>query len=85
METFFGEVNGKPRIPFRATLKNCTCCVIKPHAVIDGNLGAIIEHIATSGKFYVSAMAMFSLNITNAEEFYEVYDGILPTYEVDMF
>ncbi|KAJ8737365.1 hypothetical protein PYW07_000636 [Mythimna separata] len=81
INAFFGEENGKPRIPLRATLKDCTCCVIKPHAVVDGNLGNIIEHIATSELFYVSAMAMFSLSIPNAKEFYEIYYGILPAFE----
>ncbi|XP_059051176.1 nucleoside diphosphate kinase 7-like isoform X3 [Achroia grisella] len=37
LELFFGYDKGIPRIPFRATFKDCTCCVIKPHAVIEGN------------------------------------------------
>ncbi|KAJ8737610.1 hypothetical protein PYW08_000205 [Mythimna loreyi] len=81
IEAFFGEENGKPKISFRATFKNCTCCVIKPHAIIDGNVGNIIEHISTSDKFYVSALAMFSLTIPDAKEFYEIYEGIIPAYE----
>uniref|UniRef100_A0A2A4JZK6 DM10 domain-containing protein n=1 Tax=Heliothis virescens TaxID=7102 RepID=A0A2A4JZK6_HELVI len=81
LDLFFGSDNGLQRVPFRATFKDCTCCIIKPHAIIDGNLGAILEHIATSGTFYISAMAMFSVKLANAEEFYEVYKGVLPTYE----
>ncbi|KAJ8737614.1 hypothetical protein PYW08_000209 [Mythimna loreyi] len=82
LDAFFGhDEKGKIRIPFKATFKNCTCCVIKPHAVTDGNLGNIIEHISTSDKFYVSAMAMFSLKLHDANEFYEIYYGILPLYE----
>ncbi|XP_073957308.1 nucleoside diphosphate kinase homolog 7-like isoform X2 [Choristoneura fumiferana] len=81
LEMFFGYENGIPMIPFRATFKNCTCCIIKPHAIIDGNLGAILEQIATSDKFYVSAMAMFSVKIHNAQEFFEVYKGVLQEYE----
>lgn len=84
LEAFFGTQDGKPRIPFRATLKNCTCCVIKPHAFIDGNVGSIIEHIVTSDKFHITAMAIFSLNVVNAREFYEVYRDVLPTYEVNI-
>ncbi|XP_075974019.1 nucleoside diphosphate kinase homolog 7-like [Anticarsia gemmatalis] len=81
LDMFFGLENGIPRVPFRATLKDCTCCIIKPHVLNDGNVGAILEQIATSGKFYISAMAMFSVKISNAEEFYEVYKGVLPEYE----
>ena len=82
LEAFFGDKNGKPLIPYRATCKNSTCCLILPHAILDGNMGAIIEHIATSDLFYISAMAMFSMTIPNAKEFYEVYENVLPVYEV---
>ncbi|GBP40000.1 Nucleoside diphosphate kinase 7 [Eumeta japonica] len=78
---FFSCKDSNPIIPLRATFKNCTCCVIKPHAIIDGNLGAIIEQICTTGSFYISAMAMFSISVPNALEFYEVYKGVLPEYE----
>ncbi|XP_039756977.1 nucleoside diphosphate kinase 7-like [Pararge aegeria] len=81
LDKFFGYENGLRRIPFRATLKNCTCCIIKPHVMIDGNVGAILEQIATSSNFYISAIAMFSVKISNAKEFYEVYKGVLPEYE----
>ncbi|CAG4978342.1 unnamed protein product [Parnassius apollo] len=81
LDLFFGYENGIPRISFRATLKDCTCCIIKPHAIIDGNVGSILEQISTSGKFFISAMAMFSVNVANAEEFYEMYKGVLAEYE----
>ncbi|XP_021206239.1 nucleoside diphosphate kinase 7 isoform X2 [Bombyx mori] len=81
LELFFGYEKGIPRVPFRATFKNCTCCVIKPHAVIEGNIGSILEQISTSGKFFISAMAMFSVKLANATEFFEVYKGVLPEYE----
>lgn len=85
LELFFGQEKGLPRVPFRATFKNCTCCIIKPHAIIDGNVGAILEQISTSGVFYISAMAMFSVKLANSEEFYEVYKGVLPEYEVNNY
>ncbi|XP_053624079.1 nucleoside diphosphate kinase homolog 7-like [Plodia interpunctella] len=81
LEEYFGYAGNLPRIPFSATYKDCTCCVIKPHAILDGNMGAIIEMITTSGKFYISAMAMFSLTHANAKEFYEVYKGVFTEYE----
>nr|XP_049692690.1 nucleoside diphosphate kinase 7 [Helicoverpa armigera] len=81
LDLFFGCDNGVQRVPFRATYKDCTCCIIKPHVIIDGNLGAILEHISTSGTFYISAMAMFSVKLADALEFYEIYKGVVPTYE----
>ncbi|VVC93646.1 unnamed protein product [Leptidea sinapis] len=77
LDLFFGYEKGVPRVPFRATLKNCTCCLIKPHAIIEGNLGAILEQIATSDQFYISAIAMFAVKISNAQEFYEIYKGAM--------
>ncbi|XP_041974967.1 nucleoside diphosphate kinase 7-like [Aricia agestis] len=81
LDLYFGFDDGKPKVPFQATFKNCTCCIIKPHVLIDGNVGAILEQIVTSGKFYISAIAMFSVTLTDAREFYEVYKGVLPEYE----
>ncbi|XP_032529275.1 nucleoside diphosphate kinase 7-like [Danaus plexippus] len=81
LDLFFGYENGLPRIQFRATVKDCTCCIIKPHVIIDGNVGAILERIAVSKTFYISAIAMFSVKLQNAQEFFEVYKGVLPEYE----
>ncbi|XP_034834800.2 nucleoside diphosphate kinase homolog 7-like [Maniola hyperantus] len=81
LDMFFGYEKGIPRIPFRATFKNCACCILKPHVIIDGNVGAILEQIATSEKFYISAIAMFSVKLSNAQEFFEVYKEVLPEYE----
>lgn len=82
IELYFGSKNGIPNVPLSATFKDCTCCVVKPHVVIEGNLGAILEHISKSGKFVVTAMAMFTVKVSNALEFYEIYKGVLSEYEV---
>uniref|UniRef100_A0A0A9WVC5 Nucleoside diphosphate kinase 7 n=2 Tax=Lygus hesperus TaxID=30085 RepID=A0A0A9WVC5_LYGHE len=62
-----------------AVLKHSTCCVIKPHAVRDGKLGEIIEMIEGEG-YTITAMRMFRLDNINAEEFLEIYRGVLPEY-----
>lgn len=82
LDLFFGYEKGIPRVAFCATFKDCTCCIIKPHVIIEGNVGSILEQISTSGKFYISAMAMFAVKLANAQEFYEIYKGVLPEYEV---
>ncbi|XP_052214540.1 nucleoside diphosphate kinase 7-like isoform X2 [Dreissena polymorpha] len=62
-----------------AKFTDCTCCVIKPHAVAAGNAGKIVSAIMDAG-FEVSAMQMFHMEKANAEEFYEVYKGVVQEY-----
>ncbi|XP_076348135.1 nucleoside diphosphate kinase homolog 7 [Tachypleus tridentatus] len=62
-----------------ATFKDCTCCIIKPHAIQEGKAGHIIQSIIDSG-FTISALEMFNLSKKGAQEFYEVYAGVLAEY-----
>jgi nucleoside-diphosphate kinase len=70
---FFGQMRTT------AFFNNCTCCVIKPHAVANGDAGKIIDIILEEG-FEISAMEMFSLDKPTAEEFFEIYKGVLPEF-----
>ena len=58
---------------------NCSCCIIKPHAVASGDAGKIIDIILEEG-FEISAMEMFTLDKPTAEEFFEIYKGVLPEF-----
>ncbi|OMJ91988.1 hypothetical protein SteCoe_5304 [Stentor coeruleus] len=60
-----------------AVLNNCTCCIIKPHAIYQA--GKIINMILEEG-FEISAMMMVHLDKPTAEEFFEVYKGVLPEF-----
>lgn len=62
-------------------LTNCTCCIVKPHAVTEGTLGPILNYI-NEKKFKIIAMEMFNLDVSAAEEFLEVYKGVVPEYSV---
>ncbi|XP_036199318.1 nucleoside diphosphate kinase 7 isoform X2 [Myotis myotis] len=62
-----------------AKFTNCTCCIIKPHAISEGMLGKILMAIRDSG-FEISAMQMFNMDRANVEEFYEVYKGVVSEY-----
>uniref|UniRef100_A0A672GL73 Nucleoside diphosphate kinase homolog 7 n=1 Tax=Salarias fasciatus TaxID=181472 RepID=A0A672GL73_SALFA len=62
-----------------AVFTDCTCCIIKPHAVSEGLTGKILNSISEAG-FQISALQMFSVELANAEEFYEVYKGVVPEY-----
>lgn len=65
--------------PTTATFEECTCCVIKPHAIKERLVGKIIDNIVSRG-FVVSAIQMFRLERAAAAEFLEVYDSVVPEY-----
>ena len=62
-----------------AAFNNCTCAVIKPHIVQEGKAGQVIDMILQEG-FEISSMEMFTLDRPTAEEFFEVYKGVLPEF-----
>jgi nucleoside-diphosphate kinase len=68
------KVNG-----FTAMLTNCTLCLIKPHAIEQGFAGHIIDRILEEG-FEISALSSCFLDRTNAEEFMDLYKGVVPNY-----
>jgi len=76
LDLFFGP---QTKLRSVALLNNCACLVIKPHIIADGHAGKIIDILLAQG-FEISAMEMFYLNKTTAEEFFDVYKGVLPEY-----
>ena len=63
-----------------ALLNNCSCAIIKPHAVKEGSAGHIIDQILSEG-FEISALEMFNIDLPTSEEFFEVYKGVLPEFQ----
>ncbi|XP_075938986.1 nucleoside diphosphate kinase homolog 7 [Anarhichas minor] len=78
LEFFFPSTVGRGPAN-TATYSDCTCCIIKPHAVSEGLTGKILNSISESG-FNISALQMFNVDRANAEEFYEVYRGVVSEY-----
>lgn len=75
-EFFFGVgINRKNTAQFG----DCTLGVIKPHAVNEGLVGKIIKDIVGAG-LEVTALQMHYMDKANAEEFYEVYKGVVVEY-----
>lgn len=62
-----------------AVLTHCTCCIIKPHAVKRGVSGSVISQIISEG-YDISAISTLQFDRTTAEEFLEVYKGVIPDY-----
>ncbi|KAJ8924113.1 hypothetical protein NQ315_006895 [Exocentrus adspersus] len=69
------------RLPPEApvVLKNTTCCVIKPHAIKEGKMGYIMSFI-TDSHFKITAAQLVYLSNANADEFLEVYKGVVSDY-----
>lgn len=78
MELFFPSSGGCGPAN-TAKFTNCTCCIIKPHAISEGLLGKILIAIRDA-CFEISAIQMFNMDRVNVEEFYEVYKGVVPEY-----
>ena len=76
---FFGEGSNQ-RFPHTATLNNCTLAIIKPHILREGKTGKVLKAIQDAG-FRVSAAGIFHLDRPAADEFLEVYQGILADIE----
>lgn len=76
---FFGGKTNKGKSS--AILKDSTLGVIKPHAVAAGLTGKIISGILSSGRgLEISALQLQYLEKVNAEEFLEVYKGVVREY-----
>ena len=62
-----------------ATLDSCTCCIVKPHAFKSKQLGPIMQQIIRQG-YEISAVRSHQFERVQAEEFLEVYKGVVPEY-----
>lgn len=77
LEFFFPKMNDQMKV--QAKLHKSTLCIIKPHAVKEGKIGAMIKMITDNG-FTITAMKMIHLDRKQCEEFYEIYKGIVGEY-----
>merc|ERR1711869_173307 len=75
IDYFFGDSSAWPTT---ALFNNCTLCIVRPHAFTTSG-GEIVDRILTEG-FEISAMRLWYMDKVTAEEFLEVYKGVLPEY-----
>lgn len=73
---YFGQPG---RFPSTARFTNCTLAIVKPHAMVKGHAGKLVDSIVEDG-FEVSAMQMMNISRVNAGELLEVYKSVLPEY-----
>lgn len=77
---FFFPSKGRSGLQSCAKYANCTCAVVKPHAVKAGLVGDVITTIQEAG-YTVSDISMVNVEKANAEEFYEIYKGVVAEYQ----
>ena len=75
---FFGA--GAGSVLVRPRLRDTTLCIVKPHTLREGSAGRIIRAIQDSG-FQITCAQMYHFDRPAADEFLEVYQGILPSVE----
>ena len=73
------EINFYFAIRSPPQLTNCSCFIIKPHIIAEGNAGKIIDILLNEG-FEISSLNMLQLDKNTAENFFDVYKGVLPEY-----
>ncbi|KAG0578927.1 hypothetical protein M758_4G057900 [Ceratodon purpureus] len=61
-----------------ARFRNCTLCIIKPHIVMSGCGGAVLDRILQ--QFDVTALELAHFSRHAAADFLEVYQGICPDF-----
>lgn len=63
------------RLASSAQLCDSALVLVKPHAVLAGQAGRIVNYLQSPGGFTVTAAAIYFLDKANAEEFLAVYKG----------
>ena len=63
------------RLASSAELRDSALVLVKPHAVLAGQAGGIVNYLRSPGGFSVTAAAVYFLDKANAEEFLAVYKG----------
>lgn len=70
---------GAKRCKNTAKLRDSTLGIVKPHAVIGGLTGGIMNEIHSAG-LEITAVQLHNIEKVNAQEFYEVYKGVVAEY-----
>ena len=63
------------RLASSAELRDSALVLVKPHAMLAGQAGGIINYLRSPGGFTVTAAAVYFLDKAHAEEFLAVYKG----------
>lgn len=70
---------GQRSVQLCCQMNDSTLCVIRPHAVKEGLHGSIIRQITQAG-FTITACQMTTIDLVTANEFLEVYRGVVDDF-----
>jgi nucleoside-diphosphate kinase len=76
--SFFFGPDSTIQTPF--PYDNVSVCVIKPHVLHEKKAGAVLHDLFSASSFVVAAIKSIHLSKTNAGEFLQVYDGVIPSF-----
>ena len=62
-----------------ARMQDCSVCIVKAHAVQSGHVPEIVNDLFAAG-LVITAMKSLSLTRVEAQEFLEVYKGVVPNF-----
>ena len=62
-------------------LSNCSLCLIKPHVVLSGMAGQVVQRILDEG-YEISAMQSHFLDRSTVEEFLELYKPLIRDFSL---
>ncbi|KAJ1508922.1 Nucleoside diphosphate kinase 7, partial [Coelomomyces lativittatus] len=79
-EHIFQELIKIPRTSNTAKEVATSLLIIKPHAVLEGNTFPILKCVLEQG-FQILDLQMFTLSKADADDFLEIYKGVLPEYQ----
>jgi len=68
-----------PQLASGATFRECSVCVVRPHALQAGLAGSVVSRLHDAG-FDVTAAQLFALDKAAASEFLEVYNSVVPEF-----
>ncbi|KAJ3039650.1 Nucleoside diphosphate kinase 7 [Rhizophlyctis rosea] len=64
-----------------AHFRDCALCIIRPHAVNAGQTGKIVSTLQRQG-YEITDLELMHLDKANAEEFLEIYKGVVGEYHL---
>lgn len=74
-----GIIFGEQSVRLACRMQGTTVCVIRPHALKEGNAGKIVQAITAAG-YQITGAHLTELDVEAANDAFEVYRGVIDDY-----